>query len=147
VIAINRSRTAHANVDYALVDIFSQPPIGTFDVVFFSFWLSHVPPARFDAFWRWVGTLLRPAGQVFFIDSLAEPSSTAVDQRISASSDTTLRRLNDGREFRIVKIFYEPADLQERLTRRGWIGDVRSTGKFFFYGAVRPTTEEAAYRT
>jgi hypothetical protein len=46
--------------------------------------------------------------------------------------------LNDGREFDIVKVFYEPAQLEELLTSLGWRGTVRSSGKFFLCGAVRP---------
>ena len=44
--------------------------------------------------------------------------------------------LNDGCEFRIVKIFYEPADLERRLTGLGWSGWVRSSGTFFLYGSL-----------
>src|SRR5580698_2874585 len=71
-IAINRERVGSANVEYRVVDIFSFAPPAAFDVVFFSFWLSHVPPARFDEFWSIVKGALKPGGRVFFIDSLME---------------------------------------------------------------------------
>src|ERR1700676_5216230 len=66
VIAINRERLGSANVEYTIADIFSWTPSTTFDLVFFSFWLSHVPPGRFDAFWANVRAALRPGGQAFF---------------------------------------------------------------------------------
>src|ERR1700676_376597 len=66
VIAINRERLGSANVEYTIADIFSWTPATTFDLVFFSFWLSHVPPGRFDAFWANVRAALRPGGQAFF---------------------------------------------------------------------------------
>jgi demethylmenaquinone methyltransferase/2-methoxy-6-polyprenyl-1,4-benzoquinol methylase len=46
------------------------------------------------------------------------------------------RRLNDGRTFEIVKIFYEPDELQERLATTGWKGYVRGTDNFFLYGSL-----------
>ena len=68
-IALNRQRVASDNVRYVVADIFSWIPAVRFDVVFFSFWLSHVPPARFDEFWQNVRAALKPGGCAFFIDS------------------------------------------------------------------------------
>ena len=80
---------------------------------------SWTPTAQFDA--------------VFFVDSLLEPSSTATDHVIDGSG-IVRRRLNDGREFEIVKIFYDPEPLERRLSQLGWRGTVRSPGKFFLFG-------------
>ena len=137
-LAINRERVRSGKVEYVEADIFSWKPTDTFDVVFFSFWLSHVPPGRFDAFWNSVRTALRPGGRAFFVDSLLEQSSTARDQSPLDTSGVVRRRLNDGREFEIVKVFYEPAGLKERLLERGWTGSVRSTGTFFLHGSLTP---------
>jgi hypothetical protein len=41
-----------------------------------------------------------------------------------------------GREFRVVKMFYEPDDLKRRLQQIGLSGWVRSTGRFLHYGCV-----------
>jgi len=138
VIAINRERVSSANVEYQIADIFSWKPATTFDVVFFSFWLSHVPPARFDAFWTGVRAALRPGGQAFFIDSLLEEMSSARDHGPVDRSGVAHRKLNDGREFDVVKVFYEPAELERRLVDGGWKGWVRSTGRFFLYGSMSP---------
>jgi SAM-dependent methyltransferase len=135
-IAINRERVGSGNVEYQVADIFSWAPEGKFDVVFFSFWLSHVPPARFDDFWTRVGAMLRPGGKVFFIDSLAEPTSSAKDHGPLDDSGISRRRLNDGREFNIVKVFYNPSELEQRLLEKGWRGRVRSTDRFFLYGSM-----------
>src|SRR5215475_8440939 len=48
-IGINRNRLRSSQVEYLIADIFTRQPSATFDVVFFSFWLSHVPAQRFDA--------------------------------------------------------------------------------------------------
>lgn len=135
-IAINRERVGSANVEYCVADIFSWVPTAAFDVVFFSFWLSHVPPVRFEEFWALVRAALKPGGQAFFLDSLPEPTSTAKDHGPLDESGVSRRKLNDGREFNIVKVFYQPSELERRLMDLGWSGWVRSTNKFFLYGLM-----------
>jgi demethylmenaquinone methyltransferase/2-methoxy-6-polyprenyl-1,4-benzoquinol methylase len=44
------------------------------------------------------------------------------------------RALNDGREFRIYKLFYRPDELARLLDARGWRTDVRATTTYFLYG-------------
>jgi 2-polyprenyl-3-methyl-5-hydroxy-6-metoxy-1,4-benzoquinol methylase len=134
---INQNQIGAANVEYLEDDLFSWQPDKTFDVVFFSFWLSHIPPRRFASFWRTVSRALKPDGSAFFMDSLFEQASTARDHLEIDKSGFALRKLNDGREFRIVKVFYEPAILKQRLRKDGWRGWVRTTGKFFFYGCMK----------
>jgi SAM-dependent methyltransferase len=136
VIAINRSRVHAGPVQFVIGDIFAPPLAGSFDLIFFAFWLSHVPEVRFDDFWRTVRQLLRPGGRVFFVDSLLEQESTAIDHDRLNTSGVARRRLNDGREFEVVKVFHQPVDLERRLRGRGWAGWVRSTGRFFLYGSV-----------
>jgi demethylmenaquinone methyltransferase/2-methoxy-6-polyprenyl-1,4-benzoquinol methylase len=95
-----------------------------------------VPESRFEAFWEMLATALRPGGRVFFIDSDRSDRSTASDHRLPpADEETMLRRLDDGREFCIVKRFYAPEWLEDRLAELGWRMQVRRTGEFFIYGA------------
>jgi demethylmenaquinone methyltransferase/2-methoxy-6-polyprenyl-1,4-benzoquinol methylase len=75
VIALNRERLGSDRVEYVVADIFAWRPAGAFDFVLFAFWMSHVPPSRFEEFWTLVRGALRPGGRVFFVDSLAEPVS------------------------------------------------------------------------
>lgn len=138
-IALNADRMHAAHVAYVLADIFAWTPGETFDLVFFSFWLSHVPPSRFAEFWRRVRTFVKPGGRVFFIDSLLEQTHAAVDHGPLDTSGVIRRKLNDGREFDIVKVFYEPADLERRLRDLGWEGAVKSSGRFFLFGSMTPT--------
>jgi demethylmenaquinone methyltransferase/2-methoxy-6-polyprenyl-1,4-benzoquinol methylase len=75
---------------------------------------------------------------VFFIDSLWEPASTAADHRLpGAESQTLRRRLNDGREFEIYKIFYDLTVLEDRLHALGWECSMAKTERFFIYGSGR----------
>ncbi|MGI4792138.1 MAG: class I SAM-dependent methyltransferase [Janthinobacterium lividum] len=136
VLAINRARVSDTKARYVQADILNWTPDGKFDAVFFGFWLSHVPPDRFNDFWELVSTCLAPGGRVFFVDSLFEPTSTAVGHQLERIEDVTqTRRLNDGQEFRIVKVFYHPEELQQKLNAMGWQFEVRATANYFLYGS------------
>jgi SAM-dependent methyltransferase len=130
-IARNAARVASANVAYECADLFAWTPRERFDFVFFGFWLSHVPPERFDAFWDGVRAALAPGGSAFFVDNYA-PSLPG------GRGSGEVRKLNDGRSFRIVKIFYEPDALAERIRARGFAGRVRATERYFIHGAFAP---------
>jgi SAM-dependent methyltransferase len=137
-LASNRARIGDGRIDYVCADLFEWQTRHRFDLAMFGFWLSHVPESLFDSFWSGVRESLTGRGKAFFVDSLFEPASTATDHAPIDRSGTVRRRLNDGREFEIVKIFHDPSDLAARLRRLGWSGYVRSTDDFFIYGCVTP---------
>jgi SAM-dependent methyltransferase len=149
VVAINRARMEAANargipIAYEQGNLFSWRPDERWDVVFFSFWLSHVPPERFAAFWATVASCLAPGARVWFIDSLYSQTGTAGDQPLpSGQASTTLRHLNDGRTYQIVKVFYRPGELEARLEALGWTARVRATPTFFLYGEAVPSAPSA----
>ncbi len=132
-------RFASPPVTWIEADLFAwEPPAAQFDVVFFSFWLSHVPPERFESFWALVRRALRPGGRFFLVDSRYAPSSTAINNPLTDPADTVqTRRLNDGREFEIYKVFYERDSLAARLAKLGWTADVRETPTYFIYACSR----------
>jgi SAM-dependent methyltransferase len=135
VLELNRRRVPDPRVRRLCTDVFEWRPDGEYDVVFFSFWLSHVPPGRFDAFWERVASALAPGGRVCFVDSLRSELSPARDHRLAAPGEVVSeRKLNDGRRFRIVKVFYHPAALQARLEALGWRASVAATEHFFLHG-------------
>jgi demethylmenaquinone methyltransferase/2-methoxy-6-polyprenyl-1,4-benzoquinol methylase len=135
VIEINRARVDAGNVDYVQADLFAWRPTQRYDAVFFSFWLSHVPEQRFAEFWQLVAAALAPGGAVYLIDSAFDPTSTAKDHVLPGREHGIVtRKLNDGREFRIVKVFYEPAALAAKLDTLGWNARVAQTPHYFIYG-------------
>jgi demethylmenaquinone methyltransferase/2-methoxy-6-polyprenyl-1,4-benzoquinol methylase len=140
VIALSREKLGdRKNVRYVEADLFAWQPAEVYDVVFFSFWLSHVPPARFDEFWGTVRRSLAPAGRVFFIDSLfSETSSAQGHHREGSAAVTTVRHLNDGRDYRIFKVFYPPEELGQQLALLGWHAEVDCTAEYFLYGTAQP---------
>jgi demethylmenaquinone methyltransferase/2-methoxy-6-polyprenyl-1,4-benzoquinol methylase len=134
-LAISRARLKSASVQYVEAQIFDWSPQREFDVVFFAFWLSHVPLARFADFWQLVGRALKQSGRVFFVDSRYEATSTAKDHRLEDPNNTIVeRRLNDGREFRITKVFYQPEELTKQLAGLGWTFRITETPSYFIYG-------------
>jgi demethylmenaquinone methyltransferase/2-methoxy-6-polyprenyl-1,4-benzoquinol methylase len=134
-LAINEARLKSPRVHYVQAQIFEWSPRERFDTVFFAFWLSHVPPARFVDFWVLVDKALKRDGRVFFVDSRREETSTAEDHHLGGPEATTAkRRLNDGREFEITKIFYDPEELTQRLEGLGWIFKIEQTPSYFLYG-------------
>jgi hypothetical protein len=46
------------------------------------------------------------------------------------------RRLEDGRTFNVVKVFYDPTELEERLRALGWNASVGRTDTFFLHGTA-----------
>jgi demethylmenaquinone methyltransferase/2-methoxy-6-polyprenyl-1,4-benzoquinol methylase len=135
VLKLNEQRLNSSRIKYLQTDIFTLQLDQQYDEIFFSFWLSHVPAEYFEQFWKIVARALKPDGRVFFVDSRYDPTSTARDHHLTDIQDEiALRRLNDGREFRIVKIFYEQEQLQERLNQLGWKIKVNGTPHYFIFG-------------
>lgn len=136
VLALNRNKVRSEKVHYAQSDIYQWQTEKFFDVIFFSFWLSHVPPGRFTEFWDKVRSALKPGGRVFFADTLASRSLAAKNHSLFQKDDSiSLRYLDDGREFQIIKIFYDPGELTARLNELGWRVSVKSTETHFLYGS------------
>ena len=70
------------------------------------------------------------------VDSLPDPGSTAVDHKLELGGQAT-RRLNDGREFRIVKRFVDAASLSAELQPSGWHVNAHQTPSFFLHAELR----------
>ena len=128
---------------FVLADLFSWRPDRRYDVVFFGFWLSHVPLERFDAFWALVDDCLAPGGRVFFADDAYRTADELVE---GAASSTIGRRLSDGSTHRAVKVPHTPRALERRLAKLGWEIAVSSTAGPFYWGAggrAKPAPERA----
>jgi SAM-dependent methyltransferase len=115
-------------------DAWAEPEFAA-DALFAGFWLSHVPRARLGEFLDLARRWLRPGGTFSFIDSRFDPRSSAVDHHQDPTAETTLRRLDDGREFTIPKVFYSPIELEAALRVSGFAeATVASTPRFFLLG-------------
>ena len=135
---LNRRRVGDG-VRYVHADMFSWTPTETYDVVFFSFWLSHVPPERFGQFWSLVRTALAPDGRVFFIDNLASPEAAALDpEHPGPDEGSVVRHLSDGRAFRVWKVLHRPKQLVAELNKLGWDAAAHRAGHFFLHCQATP---------
>jgi demethylmenaquinone methyltransferase/2-methoxy-6-polyprenyl-1,4-benzoquinol methylase len=148
-LAINHSKLADpSRVEFVVADVFGLEPVRRFDVVFFSFWLSHVPAERFASFWRLVDRCLAPGGRVVVVDSahpsvmsLAPDSGLAPTSRpsdyvggqggISLDGGTAERVLDDGSRHRIIKRFWMPEGFEAEMAGLGWTARAQNT-RFFF---------------
>lgn len=130
MIEINRAKAGLPTVAYQCVDLFQWQPEKQYDLVFFAFWLSHVPPFHLSDFFGKVARATKPGGRVVMVD---EPRS---DSNISGPNTGDLyqqRTLDDGRSFRIVKVYYDPHEIGRELEKQGFQKESFMIGRTFFY--------------
>ena len=133
MLAIAASRLpGGAPVRFVQADLFTREPDRGYDVVFMGFWLSHVPAERFGSFWALVAAALAPHGRVFFADDCYRTPDELIE---GPASSTVQRRIPDGTAYRIVKVPYEPADLERQLRSLGWGHHGHADGRPVFRGA------------
>ncbi len=136
-LAIARARCP-ATVRFDVVDLFAWEPPGRYDLVFFGFWLSHVPTEQVPAFFARLRSWLSPGGRVAFVD---EPAWQAAKEEPSTAGPETVRRaLRDGSTHRLVKVYLEPDELAARLATLGWAAEIRPDGDDWLVGQARPLT-------
>lgn len=100
------------HVTFELADLYRWQPTGVYDVIFFSFLLSHVPPQMASRFWRLVSSSLTNRGMVAFLDDA--PSRHHVEHWLAGG--VAQRALDDGTQYRIVKVLPTPEELVDTMT-------------------------------
>ena len=141
MLELNRGRFGTPNVEYRQADLFTWEPVEgeRFDAAFVGFFISHIPPDRFVGFWERLADWLNPGGAVFLVDDAAGPDRPySGDAVLDGPAFAHRRRLADGREYTIVKRFYEPAELMAALDAVGWEADIQGSGVHFQFGTARP---------
>jgi len=138
-LAIAAAKVAAPNVEWVQADLFEWEPERAWDVCFFSFWLSHVPRELLPAFMGKVARTLKPDGRALLFDSARNDRASARDHELNPpGEELSRRRLADGREYTIVKHWFEAGPLQRELEALGWTARVGCTGEFFVYGELSP---------
>jgi hypothetical protein len=141
MLRLNAERTRDPRVRYVVSDIFALRPDAAWDVVFFGFWLSHVPLGRFDSFWDLVSGLLTPQGRAFFVDEAAH--TFWAEEWLDEPTGLVQRRLRNGSVHRAVKVLWRPPELEQRLRGLGWDAQVHGAGPFYWGCASRSTGRDA----
>ena len=136
MLELNRAKVGERGLQYRVADAFALEATHAHDVVFFGFFLSHVPPGHFEAFWGVVDGLLAPGGRVFLVDE--SDHGIWEEDWIDAEAGIVRRPLTDGSVHRAVKVLWHPAALQERLAMLGWRIAVASAGPFLWAAGSRP---------
>lgn len=145
VLALARARTASPTVQFLQADLFAWQPPRRYDTVFFAFWLSHVPPTRLPEFWNTVAAALAPGGRAVFVDD-GPAAAAEEDVLANQSAPAVLRRLDDGSQYRIVKVFHDVRTLTDDLTAMGWSVHIRPVA-WNFVGVAEPPVSPGRGRT
>lgn len=137
MLAVARQRLGDAPVNLVKTDLFDWQPDQRYDTVFFAFWLSHVPPGRFESFWGTLRSALATGGRVLFVDT--GPEEARFERFVQAAGVPMVeRQLRDGTAHKVVKMLYDPTDLAERLAAIGWKADISGVGGTLFAGSAIP---------
>ena len=134
MVELARRRAPGSEARFVVADFFRWRPERRYGCVFFGFWLSHVPPERFAAFWRLLEACFEPGGRALFVDEGAERAP----RRAHPGAAFIERRLRNGSTFRIVKVFHEPDALARALAKLGWAARIEPLEEGFLAGVARP---------
>lgn len=134
MLALARQKVSGASAHFEQANLFTWQPTREYDLVFFAFWLSHVPPEALDAFLDKVRRAVRPGGWMVIID---QDVPTDEDRQIAKGDIYAVRPVLDGRTFTIVKVFYDPITLQGKLNQLGFDVAVERLDPISFFLAAK----------
>ena len=118
-LALACARRYGVPVTLARADAYT-PGIGGFDAGLAALWLSHVDLSRMDEFLTAFHSRLVPGAVVLMFDERGAPNRRAIATRTDAAGNRyEKRRISAGREFEIVKNFFDGETLTRRLAPRG----------------------------
>jgi len=121
MLRIARAKEFPIRVDFVRADMFTYPLRDTsFDVVALGFWFSHQPRREFDRLFDLLVRPLRPAGLIWMIDNNppAEGSQHYTVGRDEQGNNFKRRFLHDGRDYVILKNYFERHELEQILRPR-----------------------------
>ena len=140
VIELARRRVrSDPRVTFEVADLFAYQPARRFDLISFTFWLSHVPPPRLPAFFALLQDSLRPGGALFAVDQRASPRQQTRHDRLQE------RKLSDGRSFDIVKVYYTEAEVTALFAGHGFEAEVTATPTLWIATAHRAQAGAGAH--
>lgn len=140
-------RSKHPGVEVIETDVFSWEPERRYDNIFFGYWISHVPVARWADFWDLLDRALKDGGRVWFMDN-AHPDyadangpgdwPVAAGLRVADRVDEEVqtRTLLDGSQWTMVKRFWWPDQLVRELAGLGWSATAGHTRFAFIHGVA-----------
>lgn len=137
MIALARRRVAGDDrVTFVTADVLDWVASRRYDLVFFGFWLSHVPASAFGRFWSVVHGALASDGRVLFVDDL--PEAAGRETYLAGSGEIVERRLQDGTRHQLVKLVRDQQSLTRQLAELGWHATITTSGPDWLLGQARP---------
>ncbi len=118
------------NVTFEVADLYRWQPPTVYDTVFFSFLLTHVPPAMTSWFWQVVSSSVTDDGIVALVDAAPHRH----DEEEWIADDIARRTLRDGSEHRIVKTFPTAEEVIGAMTSQGFKAIVEVVSDAFLVG-------------
>ncbi|MFX1312731.1 MAG: class I SAM-dependent methyltransferase [Promethearchaeota archaeon] len=118
VLQIARNRGISSDkVIFIQDDVYSLKKIrNNFTAGFAGFWWSHIPKSKLKGFLEQFHSKLQPNAFVIFIDNLRVEGSSTPISRIDIDGNTyQVRKLEDGREYEILKNFPTKKEILETL--------------------------------
>jgi len=109
------------NATFIAGDAYALPmPEQPFDGALTSFWWSHIPKARIDAFLTGLNRVLRPGARVFIADNrFVEGNSTPISRTDQSGDTYQVRELETGARFEVLKNFPSQDELSAYGERYG----------------------------
>jgi hypothetical protein len=95
-----------------------------YDLVFAGFWLSHVPPARFERFWAMVAGALAPDECVVTVDDGIRDARRMERFESGPDGSGSEGHLPNGEVLSIVEVACASDELEELLGALGWTATV-----------------------
>lgn len=87
-----------------------------FEFGFAMHWVSHIPMARWDEFFRAFHARLKPGAKVLLVDGIRRPDDAdPYYSKIATRDSHEIRRLPNGESYEIVKFFFTPDELRTLL--------------------------------
>ena len=122
VIELALERVRHdPRVVFEVADLFAYQPVQRYDLVAFTFWLSHVPSERLTGFFDLLRRCLRPGGRLYAVDQ------AAMAHKRTSADGLQARDLADGSAYRVVKVYYGKAELEALFAEHGFRAEVTVT--------------------
>jgi 2-polyprenyl-3-methyl-5-hydroxy-6-metoxy-1,4-benzoquinol methylase len=110
---------APAKVRFKTIDLFDLSESDQYESLFGGFIWSHIPVQELDHFLHKVHSLVTPGGMLVFLDNhYVENSSTPILESDKQGNTYQLRKLENGRQYKVLKNFPSVEFIRQKLKNK-----------------------------
>ena len=120
MITVAKAKSYPIEVSFRRADMFADKFEPVYDIVALGFWFSHQPRQEYERLFDILCAPLRRGGRIWMIDN-NPPAEGPTNDSIGVDehgNNFKTRRLSDGREFVILKNYFQPEELRRILEPR-----------------------------